>query len=447
MEFRNFSNSSQVAAVGEWNPSHVVFVPAGLEVDDDATPLDSAHWGSQMKALVALLEMLSCAEFVLVSRSLGGHMTISQAHMTSLEAALIAYHNTHNIRYTILRTESVYGPWTQHSLSALHSTSDPAPSLERSWYINDLTSSVISVISRPPFCHQLDLSPCPEEPTLHDTHSLLNLSSPQPVGKGLKKTLHWARAYQKQLEEDRDDVIMTSYFTSTHDFQRNKSMSPDRVRYMLDWLVSVRDLGLRAVVFHDELSPSFQQRVSQFHPGISFRHVTAPLNRTTNDARFYAYLSYLNTQRDHTHILLTDISDVRLQQNPFQLMRLLGNRLYVGTDIEIFPNMASQRWISEKLEACFGNHTPSHAPLRQLMYQETVFNAGVVGGPRNVVLAFLERVTQYLDTTPPSLNCNMAAVNIVVHRYFHSQLFTGFPLTSRFLTFQQSPKGVYIVHK
>ena len=446
MEFQNFSNFSHVAKVVRWNPSHVVFVPAGLE-HGETPPLDPTHWRSQMTALVALLENLKCAEFVLVSRSLrGGHMTVGQAHMTSLEAALLAYHEIYGTRYTILRTGAVYGPWTDNSLSTFHSTFDLP---EDSWYINDMATAVYSALARGPFCTQLDLSPCLDEPTVQDVHSLLNLSSRQPVEKGLKKTLYWARAYQRKISGDKgNDIILTSYFTSSPDYQRTKSVSPNRARYMLDWLVSVRDRGLKAVVFHDELDPGFQQRVSQFHSGISFIHVAPPLNRTTNDARFYAYLSYLRSHGDLDHLLLTDISDVRFLRNPFDLMRLLGNDwLYIGTDIDIFPNMGTQQWITERLEGCFGNHSVRHGNLHRLMSQDTVFNAGVIGGSRHIMMALLERVTQYLDTTPPTLNCNMPAVNYVVHRHFHKQVFTGFPLTSRFFNFQSSPKGVYIVHK
>ena len=406
--FLNMSNSSHVAAVIARNPSHAVFVPPGLELDE-ATPLDSAHWGSQMAALVTLLERLSCAEFLLLSRSpgTGGHMTVSQAHMSSIETALTAYHNTHGIRYTILRTGPVYGPWTQHALSTLHSTPDLTAPLDgdSSWYINDLTSLVFSTLSQGPFCHHLDFTPCSQLPDQLHTPSLpLNLSSRLPVEKGLKRALHWAKAYQSSVDDDQgDDVILTSYFTSSPDFQRNKSMSPDRSRYMLDWLVSVRDLGLSAVVFHDELDPAFQQRVSQFHSGISFRHVAPPLNRTTNDARFYTYLSYLLRHPHLNHVLMTDISDIRFQRNPFELMCFLGDYLYIGTDIDIFPNMATQRWIVERLEMCFGSHALQHSPLKPFMSQETIFNAGVIGGTRHMVLA-LSRESDSVPGYHPTLS-------------------------------------------
>lgn len=63
------------------------------------------------------------------------------------------------------------------------------------------------------------------------------------------------------------------------------------------------------------------------------------------------------------------------------------------------------------------------------------------------MMAALTRITEYLDAAPSELNCNMPAVNYAVHKYLFQQVFTGFPLTSRFLRRQASPRGVYIVHK
>eukprot|EP00054_Salpingoeca_dolichothecata_P027355 m.200213 g.200213 ORF g.200213 m.200213 type:complete len:115 (+) comp25938_c0_seq6:1687-2031(+) len=72
---------------------------------------------------------------------------------------------------------------------------------------------------------------------------------------------------------------------------------------------------------------------------------------------------------------------------------------------------------------------------------------GVLGGARATMLQVLQTITSILDQTPSEQNCNMAVVNFALHKYFDDRLFTGFPLTSHFLRRQQSPKGVYIVHK
>lgn len=458
IQFLNLSNVTHVSRLLSPSPAYVVYIPSVLE--REATPSGSAYWGSHMSQFVSLLEGVKvwapCTRLVMTSLSMqteshDNHMTIQQAHMTAYEAVLLSYHNLHSLQFTILRTGPAYGPWTQHALALLTTAREGVEgekaSLQSSWYINDVSKAVLLALQKGAVCDVLDLSQCPG---LHHYSAceVLNLSSLLPVDQGVKRTLTWARAYVRQQEESGEsDVILTSYFTSQQDFQRHRQIAPNRLRYILDWLVSVRDLGLRVVVFHDRLDPGFCHRVMQYHPGVSFRRVPSLAGRTTNDARFYAYRDYLLARPDVRRVLLSDISDVRFQRNPFDLMRLLGDWLYIGTDIDIFPSMQTQRWITERLVGCFGNHTLLQGPLKPLMSLDTVYNAGVIGGQRHLMLPMLERVVGYLDTTPPSLNCNMPAVNYVIHRYFFRQVFTGFPLSSRFLRFQTAPRGVYIVHK
>ena len=363
--------------------------------------------------------------------------------MSAFEAVLLTYHDLYNLRFTILQTGAVYGPWTHHALELQPRNGRTAnqTSLDSRWYINDVTEEILWSLKEGPFCSVLDLN----------SQHLLKNSTRLPTHLGIKKSLAWARAYKQQLQQTRHskDVIFTSYFTSRDDIQRHQQFSPNHFRYLMNWLVSVRNLGLSVVIFHDELDSAFCHRVQQYHPGLSFVRIPSLLNRTTNDARFYAYLDYLHTHSDLGRVLLTDISDVKFQMNPFQLMQLLGsnNSLFIGTDIDLFPNMASHRWITEHLEDCFGRYALEHRPLKPLLSLDTVYNAGVIGGSRHVILAFLEKLVVYLDATPAAVNCNMPAVNYVVHQYFFHQLFTGFPLTSRFLRFQASPNGVYIIHK
>ena len=164
--------------------------------------------------------------------------------------------------------------------------------------------------------------------------------------------------------------------------------------------------------------------------------------RSTNDARFFAYLSFLLSHPDIQQAVLTDISDVRFERDPFELMQVLGDWLYVGTDIDIFPSLQSMPWLHHRLRSCFDGSL-----FRSLLQLDTVYNAGVMGGSRHKLLAALALVTSYLDSAPHHLNCNMAAMNVAVHKHLFDHVFTGFPLTSRFLRHQEAPCGVYIVHK
>ena len=239
-------------------------------------------------------------------------------------------------------------------------------------------------------------------------------------------------------------VIFTSYFTSSIDPQRARKRKANQFQYMKRWYASVNSLGLRAIVFHDDLESRFVEKVS--NQNIEFHRVLLS-ERSTNDARFYVWYRYLIDHPTISHVLLSDISDVEYQKDPFHLMDLLGNWLYIGQDIDLFPNMESMPWLMRRLRQCFGDESVNSGEVSKVKKLQFVYNAGVIGGPRGIVLTFLHHVINTLDLTPSHLNCNMAVVNYIAHKYFDDHIFTGFPLTSRFMAQQSNPKAVYVIHK
>ena len=468
----NFSNASQVdRLIRKTRPVHLIYLPPGTEEEDMYYP-DYVLWSKYLEEFVVLLESLRklspCTRVLLASLSrhptgISDHATytLPQVWMESFELVLATYHSVYNLPITVLRTSGLYGPWGS---SALELQSQMERNIEidsRSrfcWYIGDVVKAFTKALELETDCDVLDMGQCSlyvmngsklstTVPEYEHTWGVLNITEAQPLERGIKWSESWAKSYLKEVDSKSEDVIFTSYFTSTEDSQRKRKKFPNRFQYMMEWYLTVKELRMKAVVFHDGLDPGFRQRLMQYYPGIAFHYLPSLQNRSTNDARFYAYLNYLKSHPNIARILLTDISDVRFQMNPFDLFDLLGDWLYIGTDIDIFPNMQTMPWLHEKLEGCFGNHSVREGDLSTLMQLETVYNAGVIGGSRHVMMAALTRIVEYLDATPPELNCNMPAVNYAVHKHFFHQVFTGFPLTSRFLRRQASPKGVYIVHK
>ena len=271
------------------------------------------------------------------------------------------------------------------------------------------------------------------------------LSSHSPLNTSLLSTMEWYENTWDQLNPNgKHDYIFTSYFTSAMDPQRDRHIKPDDIDYMKILYFSLTENKLKAIIFHDELTQKF--RVSFHDIYVSFELVS--LNkRSTNDARFYSYLYYLQNNVDIRRVLITDIADVDFRRNPFELMTHLGNKLYIGTDISVFANMAAMPWFKKRMKECFGHNQDIVKQFIKLSKRIKVYNAGIIGGYRSTMLRFLEKVCDLLNISPSEINCNMAAVNIVAHAYFDDVIFTGFPLTSRFWTRQRNPKGVYIIHK
>ena len=239
------------------------------------------------------------------------------------------------------------------------------------------------------------------------------------------------------------DFVFTSYFTSKKDPQRYRFTKADDLCYMSAWHDSLVKHGLQTVIFHDGLSHKFTNHTEPF---VSFKKVLLG-DHSTNDERFFHYLRYLESHPYIKRVLLTDVSDVVFLRNPFDLMRLLGDRLYIGEDLLSSPTVGSNGWLKNKLTECYGRQFDTISDTKSLSKFSMVYNAGVIGGQRNIMLRFLRKLTAVLNTSSPKKNCNMAAVNYIAHKYFDDIVFSGFPLTSHFKQFELVSPGVYLVHK
>ena len=243
-------------------------------------------------------------------------------------------------------------------------------------------------------------------------------------------------------QENGVDVVFSTYFTLNKDQQRRQYKKTNRYSYFNQWENSLRRLGLRGLIFHDALDSSFTK---SFQRNVYLKKVILG-RRSLNDDRYFHYLQYIEKHPNITYILMTDISDVTFLRDPFELMRLFDNHLFVGENIKR-RFIGSLRWLQVNVLKCFLNGTHLNISMCMINRMTPSYNAGVIGGPRHIVLRFLRILTAVLETLPEKIDCNMAAVNYVVHKYFNDVIFTGFPLNSIFMRYESNPVGVYVTHK
>ena len=161
---------------------------------------------------------------------------------------------------------------------------------------------------------------------------------------------------------------------------------------------------------------------------------------------FFNFFRYIENHPNIKHILFADISDVVFVRNPFDLMRLLGDHLYIGDDMEHYPLIGNLPWTVYKIKSCYGNGYNKKGDTKSLAKFSIVYNAGIIGGPRHIVLRFLRLLTAELSQLAGN-NCNTAAVNYIAHKYFDDVTFSGFPLTSKYKGYQNQMSGTYLIHK
>ena len=417
MNYSNYTNTRSLLNDGRF--TDIYYITSEYNGDNIKS------WAGHLKEFVILLdavkEVSPCSRLVLLSPHGWDHIT-SRVWLKTFELTGSTYHSLYKIPFVSVRLSGVYGPWG--------SVGDAVTHTKACWYINQVVNIIVSHLSTNRTCTKVEL----------------NCNNVIEMETGLQYYKSWLHDFTRQRTKQYD-VIFTSYFSTEVDPQRNRHKHPNRFSYIHWWFLSLQQNYLRGVIFHDGLDQGFMDRLTHVYHNITFHRVSSLKNRSTNDARFYAYSDYLKHHPDVKRVLLTDISDVIFQRNPFELMDVVGDRLYVGTDIDIFPDMKAMPWLSSRLANCFGNHSVLQGEIYDMLRLSTVYNAGVIGGSRHIMRALLTRIAWSLDHTPPHLNCNMPAVNYVVHKYFNNITYTGFPFTSRFLRRQSSPKAVYIVHK
>ena len=250
-------------------------------------------------------------------------------------------------------------------------------------------------------------------------------------------------AHISNLEhESRVDTVFSTYFTLKKDPQRGHYKKTNSYSYISAWHKSLTRLGLRGVVFHDGLDSNFTDSI---RPKMYFEKVILG-NRSLNDDRYFHYLQYIETHPHLTYILMTDIADVTFLRDPFELMRMFDHHLFIGEGA-LLNSIGSSAWLRNNVRECFLNDTQLNSSIEWLHHLKPGYNAGVIGGPRHIVLRFLRILAALLETLPVNADSNMAAVNYVVHKYFNDVAFTGFPFNSIFFKQEKNPHGIYVIHK
>lgn len=231
------------------------------------------------------------------------------------------------------------------------------------------------------------------------------------------------------------EIILTTYFTGKKDPQRKKQWGLDDYSIFKKWAESIKSHKINGIIFHDNLSNNFIYKHE--NDNIKFKRCDKNYIWSTNDFRFFVYRDYVNTNTDLQKIFMTDISDVVIKQNPFSNIK--SDKIYAGYD-----NMGMIRW--SKIKG-FGL-VPEYSSFWKTLENKKVINAGVVGGYREIVLSFLNKMKeQFEKINRPKENNNMAVFNYVMHKYFKNDLIVGSPVTSNFKRYENSRKDVWFIHK
>ena len=162
-------------------------------------------------------------------------------------------------------------------------------------------------------------------------------------------TISWAVQYTKFLKR-RKDVVISTYFTSVKNPSHPFQIRPRNGLFMKNWFNSAARQGLNLVIFYDEFSDNFENRVKTLHPNTEFVRVKSLHGRSTNDYRFYLTYKYILEHPEIRRAILTDMRDIKFLNNPFDQMEVIGDYLYVGLDNPKYVSGFEHKWVGKPHE-------------------------------------------------------------------------------------------------
>ena len=430
IEFIDFGDqSTPKSLIDDFNPNVILYIPTGLFSYQEARTANRyftiSDFSRELKFFGNIIMNKAIdSRVILASTSSAYEPCISKVWFGSHERLLSATKASNKIQSaSIIRLHKMHEGLEQQ----IGSQNDPnLPA----WKIGDITNVFEKIIrSSKNILIDLGCSECL-------LHGFLKLSTTSLVDSNEERQQHSSSL----PATTRRDVVMTTYFTAVKNPMHSMNYAPNKFRFMRNWFLSAKRLGLEMVMFHDQLTDEFQKQVKDFYPKIEFIKASSVGLTSQTDKRYQIYFDYIKSHQEVQNILLTDLRDVRLGHNPFEIMRTIGDYVYVGEDLPFLYSTSSYGFVYNKLKKCYPAEENGES-----VKLFTLFNSGVLGGSRSAILTTLGLMNAgYFKS---SLNCNMPAVGIVLHKYLYEQTFSGYPFNNLFGFISAGSPGVAVMHK
>lgn len=244
-----------------------------------------------------------------------------------------------------------------------------------------------------------------------------------------------------------DSVIMSCYMTSKPDPQRQVYQQNDSYEYIKPFYETVLKCGLHAIIFTDNLSDEFIEKYQTDR--IIFKKCKIG-GYSINDERFILYYQYL-LSNPYKYVLMTDVSDVFVNLNPFDLLKNDG-RIFVGTNV---VGMGCEKRTPMWFERRSWKIDPFNEKLKKARYDEIgyqpnqiqIYSAGLLGSSYQQIMWFLVQMINIMLIIKSHKNYNMIIFNYIINRHLlkgydaksfcTDYIFTGAPFNSLFGKFEK----------
>jgi len=255
------------------------------------------------------------------------------------------------------------------------------------------------------------------------------------------------------------NVILTCYFIKKLDPQNDVLLENADIKYIEPWYNSIVKLKIKGIIIHDGLDKKFIEQYQNEY--IQFREYKCG-KYPIYEERWMAYYLFLAKTKIE-NAFFTDASDVYITNSPFKIITN-PYAIYIGRDSA--NKVGLSEWMMDELNSF---NKDSNYKVKKTYYFQQVYNAGVVGGSKQLLLFFISEVIKLILTSKTDFYKDMYILNIVIHNHFfpilkirpyekcitqiendnhikHKFLVSGFPLNSEFNKFEYNSTALFI-HK
>ena len=294
------------------------------------------------------------------------------------------------------------------------------------------------------------------------------------------------------------NVILSCYFTLKRDPIHahecdNGKQKEDNFNYIKPLYSTAKELDLHLVIFHDNLSKSFLDEYST--DKIIFLKTQLRGGLSINDERYIIYYEYLQKNK-YEAVLTSDISDVYINSNPFDLLTLnnldkfsslqntniknigkeyqpsnkysgfekeylintikelpneykkFNNKIFIGTNSMIRNTFTDdwfkrRKWKTDRFNLIL--KVLKFDDIGFVQKQKQMYNCGLIMARFDRFIEFIEKFLFVLFTLclkNDGKNWNMVIANYIIVKYFFNNynekifitddIYTGFPFNSMY---------------
>lgn len=256
----------------------------------------------------------------------------------------------------------------------------------------------------------------------HDYHGTCERSVPANVRTTeikRNKPLYLKNARSKEYipYKEMTGRVITTYFTGVEDPQRNMvwANEPECLRPLIDSVYEI-DPNIKTGVPTTILSNSMGNTSNGW---VTTRQVECKTNPYFH--RWISILEYLKEVKED-YVFCVDATDVVMLNNPFK--ENLGNYLWVGDETGTIRNQWLQTY----------HNTPMLNEFFKKYRNMPLLNAGIVGGRKSVVEAFVKRMVWHIENSEVG-KFDMGIFNYVLYTEFASQIKHGRKVSNVFKSY------------